>query len=78
MVNPVTGATYTGTSYSTDSPFFVRAQSNYSGSSTQGGQNSRTARVKFLLTPTDDLRLVLAADLTDAPEEANPETFIRA
>jgi iron complex outermembrane receptor protein len=78
VVNPVTGAPYTGTSYSTDSPFFVRAQSNYSGSSTQGGQNSRTARVKFLLTPTDDLRLVLAADLTDAPEEANPETFIRA
>jgi len=76
VVNPVTGAAYTGTTYQTDSPYFVRAVSNYSGSSTQGGQNSRTARVKLLFTPTDDFKLVIAADLTDAPEEANPETFI--
>jgi iron complex outermembrane receptor protein len=78
VANPVTGAPYTGTTYRTDSPFFVRAVSNYSGSSTQGGENSRTARVKLLFTPTDDFRLLLAADLTDAPEEANPETFLTA
>jgi iron complex outermembrane receptor protein len=76
VVNPITGAAYTGTTYQTDSPNFVRAVSNYSGSSTQGGQNSRTARAKLLFTPTDDFRLVIAADLTDAPEEANPDTFI--
>jgi len=78
VVNPITGAPYTGSTYTTDSPNFVRAQSNYSGSSTQGGQFSRTARVKLLFTPTDDFRLVLAGDLTDAPEESNPETFLRA
>ncbi len=78
VVNPVTGAPYTGTTYATDSPSFIRATSNYSGSSIQGGQNSRTARVKLLFTPADSFKLVLAADLTDAPEEANPDSFIRA
>jgi iron complex outermembrane receptor protein len=78
VVNPVTGAPYTGTTYTTDSPYFVRATSNYSGSSTQGGQNSRTARVKLLFTPGDNFKLVLTGDLTDAPEEANAESFIRA
>ena len=78
VVNPVTGAPYTGSSFQTDSSSFVRATPNYNGSSTQGGQDSRTARAKLLFMPTDTFKVVLAADLTDAPEESNPETFVRA
>jgi iron complex outermembrane receptor protein len=77
LVNPVTGAPYTGTTFQTDSPFFVRAKPDYSGSDTQGGENSRTARVKLLITPSESFSLLLSGDVTDAPEESTPETLLK-
>jgi len=76
-VNPITGATYSGSTFQTDSTNFVHAQNGISGSDTQGGLDSRTARVQVLLTPSDDIELLLSGDVTNAREESTPMTLIK-
>ncbi len=76
-VNPITGATYSGSTFQTDSPNFVHAQQGTSGSDTQGGLNSRTARVKFLISPSDNVEVLLSGDITNAREEATPMTLLK-
>ncbi|MFL6602259.1 MAG: TonB-dependent receptor [Steroidobacteraceae bacterium] len=76
-VNPITGATYTGSTFQTDSPYFVHAQGGISGSDTQGGLNSQTARLKVLFTPSDDLEVLLSGDVTNAREESTPMTLLK-
>ncbi len=76
-VNPLTGATYASSSFQVDAPFFVHAKRNVSGSDTQGGLDSQTARIKLLFTPSDDVEVLLSADVTQAKEEATPMTLFR-
>ncbi len=74
-INPVTGSTYSDDFYDTDSDRYVRARSN-AGGSTQGGENVRSMRAKFLFTPSDTFELSLSADATRAREDATPATLI--
>ena len=77
VVNPITGASYAGSSYGNDNAGFVRAKGGFSGSDTQGGVNSRTARAKLLLTPGGGVEILLSADLTNAREEATPMSLLK-
>jgi iron complex outermembrane receptor protein len=75
-INPVTGAPYTGSTFQTDEANFIRAKANFSGSNTQGGADTRTARLKLLFTPSADVALQLAADVTSSSEEATSMTLL--
>jgi iron complex outermembrane receptor protein len=75
-VNPITGATFAGTTFGTDSSSFVHAKRGIAGSDSQGSQDSRTARLKLLFTPSDDVEFLLSADVTNAREESTPMTLL--
>lgn len=75
-VNPITGAAYSGSTFQTDSASFVHAQRDISDSDTQGGLDSRTARAQVLITPTDNVELLLSGDITNAREESTPMTLL--
>lgn len=46
------------------------------GSDHQGNSNSRSARLKLLYTPTDNLRIIVAGDFARADEEEMPFTLL--
>lgn len=58
-VNPITGANHAGSTFQTDSPYFVHAQNGLSSSDTQGGLDSRTARAKLLFIPSESVDFLL-------------------
>jgi len=75
VVNPVTGSTYSGDSFVTDSDLYVRARDD-AGGNRQGGEDSASLRGKLLFTPSDDLEVSLSGDITRAREEANATTLV--
>ncbi len=73
--NPFSGD-YTGDSFETDAGQFITARPGGNGSDTQGGENSRSARVRLLYLPSDSVEVNFSIDATSAREEATGATLL--
>ncbi len=71
------GADYTSNFYETDAGQYITARPNGNGGDTQGGENSRSVRAKFLYTPSDALEVSFAIDATSARESATAATLVK-